>query len=93
VRERKTKGKLTAGNITQNCQQDVDQKVSTASALKEDTKRREEDSKNDLADIAIEKVSFTLKVGDLMRVESLGGKAPMRSVEAFLPGGERHDDV
>ena len=58
-------------NITKNCQQDVDQKVGTATTLpgkcqpvslrgiegffahlKEDTKRREDDGKNDLADIA-----------------------------------------
>jgi len=41
-----------AGNIAQDCQQDVDQQVSTATSLKEDTKRWEEDGKNDLADIA-----------------------------------------
>lgn len=49
---------LTARNITKNCQQDVDQKVSTASALEEDTKRREDDGKNDLADIAMENISL-----------------------------------
>jgi len=39
-------------DITQDCQQDVDQKISSTSALEEDTKRGEEDGKNDLADIA-----------------------------------------
>ena len=28
---------LTAGNVTKNCQQDIDQEVGTASALEEDT--------------------------------------------------------
>lgn len=40
-------------NVTQNRQTDVDQKVSTASALQEDTQRRQDDGKNDLADVAI----------------------------------------
>lgn len=47
-------------NVTQDSQQDVDQEVSTASALEEDTKRREDDGKNDLADIAVAGVSFLL---------------------------------
>lgn len=51
------KGKLTR-DITKNCQQNVDQEVSTTSALEEDTKRWEDDGENDLADIAIEHVSF-----------------------------------
>jgi hypothetical protein len=44
--------------LSKNCQEDVDQEVSTTSALKEDTKRWEDDGENDLADIAFEKVSF-----------------------------------
>jgi hypothetical protein len=39
-------------NITKNCQQDVDEEISTTSSLKEDTERWENDSKNDLANIA-----------------------------------------
>lgn len=39
-------------NETQDCQQNVDQEVSTTSALKEDTKRWEDDGEDDLADIA-----------------------------------------
>lgn len=39
-------------DITKNCQQNVDQEVSTTSALEEDTKRWEDDGENDLADIA-----------------------------------------
>jgi len=41
-----------SGNVSQDCQQDVDQEISTASALEEDTDRWEEDGENDLEDIA-----------------------------------------
>lgn len=41
-----------SGNVTKNCQEDVDEEVSTATTLKEDTKRRKNDGKNDLADVA-----------------------------------------
>ena len=40
------------GNVTQDGQQDVDEEVGIAAALKEDTDRRQEDGKDDLADIA-----------------------------------------
>jgi len=39
-------------DITKNCQEDVDQQVGTAAALKENTERRKDDGKNDLADVA-----------------------------------------
>ena len=41
-----------AGNVTQNGQQDVDEEIGIATSLKEDTERREDDGKDDLADIA-----------------------------------------
>ncbi|RDW82187.1 hypothetical protein BP6252_03299 [Coleophoma cylindrospora] len=44
-------------NVTQDGQQNVDQEISSASALEEDTKRWEDDGKNDLANIAEGKVS------------------------------------
>jgi len=40
-----------SGNVTQDRQEDVDEEISTTSALKEDTKRWEDDGENDLADI------------------------------------------
>lgn len=40
-------------NVTQNREEDVDQEVRVAAALKKDTERRKEDGKNDLADIAV----------------------------------------
>ena len=43
-----------AGNKTKNGEQDIDQKITTAATLEEDTQRREEDGKDDFADIAIE---------------------------------------
>lgn len=39
-------------DVTQDGQQDVDEEISTTSALQEDTEGRQEDGKNDLADIA-----------------------------------------
>lgn len=39
------------GNVTQDRQQDVDEQVSTASSLKEDTDGGQEDGKNDLEDV------------------------------------------
>lgn len=39
-------------NVTQDGQQDVDEEISIASSLEEDTERREDDGKDDLADIA-----------------------------------------
>lgn len=42
-----------AGNVTKDGQQNVDEEIGTATTLKEDTKRREDDGKDDLADIAV----------------------------------------
>ena len=39
-------------NVTQYCQEDVDEKVGIATALEEDTERREYDREDDLADVA-----------------------------------------
>jgi hypothetical protein len=41
-------------NPTQDGQTDVDQEVSTTSALQEDTQRRQDDGEDDLADIAVQ---------------------------------------
>lgn len=41
-----------ARNVTQDCKQDVDEQVSAAAALEEDTQRRQDDGKNDLANVA-----------------------------------------
>lgn len=40
------------GDITQDRKQDVDEEVCIATSLKEDTKRRENDGKDDLADVS-----------------------------------------
>jgi len=49
-------------NVTQDCQQDVDQKVSAATTLKEDTERWEEDGEDDLADVASSERHFEVLV-------------------------------
>lgn len=38
--------------LTQNCEQDVDQEISTTASLEEDTQRRQDDGKDELADVA-----------------------------------------
>ena len=40
-------------DVAQDCQEDVDEEIGIATALKEDTKRWEDDGENDLADIAM----------------------------------------
>ena len=42
---------MTYGNVTENSQENVDEEISIAAALEEDTERREEDSKDDLAEV------------------------------------------
>jgi hypothetical protein len=42
------------GNPTQDGQTDVDQKISTTSSLKENTQRRQDDRKQDLANVTVE---------------------------------------
>lgn len=41
------------GNITQNGQTNVNEQVGTTSALQEDAQRREENSKDDLANVTV----------------------------------------
>lgn len=48
--------------LTEDGQEDVDAKIGTAATLKEDTQRRENDGKEDLADIAISRVSRNVLV-------------------------------
>jgi len=40
------------GNVTQNGEEDVDEEVGTTATLEEDTHGREDDGKEDLADVA-----------------------------------------
>jgi hypothetical protein len=42
-------------NVTQDRKQDVDEEIGIATSLKEDTERREDDGKNDLADVAVKR--------------------------------------
>ena len=41
------------GNVTQNRQEDIDEKVGIATSFEKDTERREDDSKDDLANVAV----------------------------------------
>jgi hypothetical protein len=42
---------IAYGNVTKDGQQDVDEEISTAATLEENTEGREEDGKDDLADV------------------------------------------
>ena len=42
------------GDVTQDGKQDVDEEVGTASALEEDTDRRQDDGEDDLDDVAVD---------------------------------------
>ena len=42
-----------AGDVTENCEEDVDEEVCIAATLQEDTQRWKDDGKNDLADITV----------------------------------------
>ena len=44
-----------AGDVPQYRQEDINEEVRIAAALKEDTKRWEDDGKDDLADVTIRK--------------------------------------
>ena len=44
-------------NVAQDREQNVDEEVCIATSLEEDTERREDDGKNDLADVANDSVS------------------------------------
>jgi hypothetical protein len=52
VLEDDVQGVDDTGDITQDGEQDVDQEISSAAALQEDTQRWEDDGKNDFADVA-----------------------------------------
>jgi len=54
----------THRNVTQNGQQDVDEEISVAAALEEDTQRWEDDGEEDLADVAGRLLAATSKTGD-----------------------------
>lgn len=51
--DRNLQGMDDAGNVSQYCQDNVDEEVGIATAFEEDTERREEDCENDFADVAI----------------------------------------
>jgi len=40
------------GNVTEDGEENVDEKISTTSTLEEDSERREDDGNDDLADVA-----------------------------------------
>jgi len=66
------------GNVTKDGKEDVDQEVCAAATLKEHTKRREDDGKNDLDDVA-EKI--TLATTHLLALPAHPGAAPESATE------------
>jgi hypothetical protein len=45
--------RLLRGSLPKDGEQNVDEEVAAAATLKEDTERREDDGKDDLADVAV----------------------------------------
>jgi hypothetical protein len=45
-------------HVPKNREEDVDQEISSTSALQEDSQRGQDDGENDLADIAVQEVSY-----------------------------------
>jgi hypothetical protein len=72
------------GDETQDGEKDVDQEISTTSALEEDTERWEDDGKNDLEDIAAKKVSDALEdlFSQARRQVQVASIAPFSGIEA-----------
>lgn len=54
-----------AGNVSEDGEEDVDEEVCTAAALKEDTEGREEDGEDDLANVTVKGVSFDLCLSEV----------------------------
>ncbi len=50
-------GKAARVKLTEDGQQDVDEEISTAATLEEDSKRRKDDGKDDLANVAVQGTS------------------------------------
>ncbi len=74
--------------LTENSQADIDEKVDTAARLEENTEGREDDGKDELANVAEWKESVW-GWERRCRHQQAGRRGP-RSV-ASLPSGERHD--
>ena len=68
-----------ARDVTQDCEQDVDEEVGAAATLQENAERRQDDGKDNLADIANKRRSqLTTLVLSLKSagVEGFGGRRP-----------------
>ena len=84
-------------NITQYCQENVDEEIGIATALEENTKRREEDGQDDLADVAIVRARLVLIFKELdgdsgqargksaeMTAKSMSSLSRMEKCETYL---------
>ena len=68
-------------NVTQDGQQDVDEEVRIASALKENTERGEENGEDDLDEVAVSGISTISQLKNKERMQ----QAPYE-VQAIRPG-------
>ncbi len=48
------------GNVTQNCEEDVDEEISVATSLEEDTDGWKENGEDDLNDVAVDRLATAL---------------------------------
>ena len=73
----------TYRNVTQDGQQDVDEEIRIASALKENTKRGEENGEDDLDEVAVPGISTIFQLKNKERIQ----QAPY-GVQAIRPGAK-----
>lgn len=85
------------GNPTQDGQTDVDQKISTTSSLKENTQRRQDDRKQDLANVTVEwekqLAPSSPSVHFFSEVRSSGASAPMTVDQQERNKGDAYEAV
>ncbi|KAL9138467.1 MAG: hypothetical protein Q9175_000308 [Cornicularia normoerica] len=91
-------------NVTQYCQEDIDEEVGIATALEKDTKGREDDGEDDLADVATVKetlVMITMYSSTKIQVKHEENEADESEMTVVaiaderardLPCSERHDE-
>lgn len=81
-------------DVTQNGKTNVDEQISAASSLQEDTQRREDDGKDDLADVAVESMLASRSSG-IPSIAIATGRRKQRSgcsSGKYSRSGERHFD-
>ena len=72
-----------AGDVTQDCEQDVDEEVGAAATLQENAQRRENDGEDNLADITNERQNQLTRLVPGLKISSsrgTGGRARVKKL-------------